>query len=235
MTQEKTNKKVNHKIQEAVIEVAIDIAKKGHGALFVIGDKTKYELLYKNILPKKGISIFNKDFKKVLENFATLDGAVIINEKGEVKAYGARIKNSKTLKGFGTRHAAAYGASGKKQVSVLVSEEEKLVKIFRDEKLLMEINPFTKDISKNVPKIVNILDEAKISKISAGVGAGTAASTAMGITAGGLSTNAALVGTALGLTVLPGVLIFVTVAGTFAGSYYAIRGILKLIQKKIKK
>jgi len=235
MAAEKISKNLNNKIRKAVLEVALNIAKKGHGALFVIGDRTKYELLYKNILPRKGISIFDKDFKKVLENFATLDGAVIINMKGEVKAYGARIKNPKTLKGFGTRHAAAYGASGNKQVTVLVSEEEKIVKIFKDEKLLMEINPFTKNISKNVPRIVNILDEATISKISAAGGAGTAAGTAVGITAGGLSTHAMIIGTALGITVLPGVLIFVTVAGTFAGSYYAIKGILKLIQNKARK
>lgn len=218
----KCNTSLMKKIEKAIIEVAIDVAKLGEGALFVIGCDVKYDLLFPDLMSKKKMSIFQKDFKRALIKIATLDGAVIIDEKGYVQAYGAHIKNSLPFPGYGTRHAAARGASKKDAIAVLVSEEEKIIRIFRKGNLYLEINPFAKNIEKNVPNIVNALDQKVIDKISTMAGAGAGLASA--------GTAAALGG--LGIVVLPGVFIFMSVAGTAAGSYFLIRRILKSVFRK---
>ena len=40
---------------------------------------------------------------------AELDGAFLIGEQGKLVAFGARIKKSQALPGYGTKHAAAVG------------------------------------------------------------------------------------------------------------------------------
>src|SRR3989344_6000359 len=163
---------------------------------------------YKGILPKEfeetlievGLKVVKNP--KLLESLALMDGAVIIDKKGFLKAYGAMIKTTKTFKNFGTRHSAAITASNKKGNFVLVvSEEDKKLRILVEGKMIMQIDSLDKNVTKSVSDAVNLLES---------VGAGT-----MG------TIGASLLVPAVGIALLPGIVVF--------GSAYYLG---KLITKK---
>ena len=108
-------------LQEILIQTCLRIAKRGDGALFVIGDVEYKTLVDQDVPPFKVVKN-----PKLLESLALMDGAVLIDKSGMMKAYGAKIKSTKVFKNFGTRHSAALSASSKKgNLVVLVSEEDK--------------------------------------------------------------------------------------------------------------
>jgi DNA integrity scanning protein DisA with diadenylate cyclase activity len=193
----KKSNELSKKIEQAVIEVAIEVVRKEEGALFVIGDDIKYEKLIKQEF--KPFNILDSGARKVLVGLAMVDGAIIIDSKGTVRDYGVLIKNSKAFAGFGTRHAAAVTASKKGNTSILCSEEELKVKIFKDGKYIMKIDALEKGIEKEAKGIVTMLET---------IGAGFVGTV-------GVVTLAPT----LGITLIPGVVIF-------GGSYYAIRKML---------
>lgn len=171
------------KLEEEIIKVCLKIARRGEGALFVIGD-TKYSPLV-----EQKVNTFSViENPKLLESLALMDGAVIIDKKGFLKAYGVMIKSTKTFKNFGTRHSAAISASKGDNVSILVSEEDRKIRIMKDEKMIMQIDALQKNVEKSVPKAVNLLES---------IGAGTI---------GAIGTG--LLVPALGLSLLPGIIVF---------------------------
>jgi DNA integrity scanning protein DisA with diadenylate cyclase activity len=192
------------KVEEKILEVAIEIARKGEGALFVIGDKVNYASLVDQKIKK--FSVFDEGARKMLVSLGTIDGAVIISTKGDVVAYGAMIKKAKPFKGYGTRHAAAFTASQNGNISILASEEERKVKIFREGKFILQMDTLEKNIEKKIPQVTSLLES---------VGAGFI----------GTVGAAALVPT-LGIAFLPGVLIF-------GASYFAIKELVSHIKQKI--
>lgn len=185
-------------IENILIKIAIDIAKDGEGALFVIGDNIKYTALLKQKISQ--FSVFDKGSAKLLKSLGTIDGALIINREGFIVDYGAMIKGAKPFLGYGTRHAAALTASKNNNISILCSEEEQKVKIFRNGKYIMQIDSLQKNVEKDVNKITNLFES---------------------IGAGFLGTiGAATLAPALGVTLIPGVVIF-------GSSYYLLKKILK--------
>jgi hypothetical protein len=118
-----------------------------------------------------------------------MDGAVIIDKNGFMKAYGVMIKSTKTFKNFGTRHSAALTASSiKGNLVVIISEEDKKLRILKDGKMIMQIDALQKDVEKSVPLAVNLLES---------VGAGAI---------GAIGTS--LLIPALGITLIPGIIVF---------------------------
>jgi hypothetical protein len=193
------------KIEEKLIHVALKLARRGEGGLFILADGKRPEF---KTLVKQNVKSFNvMEIKneKLVESLATIDGAVIINNKGNLIAYGAMIKNSVPFKGFGTRHAAALTASKNENISILSSEEERKVKIFKNGRYIMQLDALEKGIDEKVPAV---------SKFFESIGAGFL---------GTLGVATLLPG--LGVTIIPGVIIF-------GGSYYALKSIL---DKTIKK
>ncbi|MEI6058568.1 MAG: DNA integrity scanning protein DisA nucleotide-binding domain protein [archaeon] len=175
--------KKQSKIEETLIQVGLRIAKRGEGALFVVG-KVKYTPLIDQSIPKFKAT----ENPKLLESLALIDGAVILDKQGYVIAYGVKIKSNMIFKNYGTRHAAALGASKNGNLVVLVSEEDKKVKILRDGKMIMQIDALQKNVEKSVHSAVNIFES---------VGAGTI---------GTLGTS--LLAPALGISLLPGIIVF---------------------------
>jgi DNA integrity scanning protein DisA with diadenylate cyclase activity len=171
------------KLEEILIKVGLRIAKRGEGALIVVG-----EVKFENLVEQKVPSFNVIENPKLLESLALMDGAVILDFDGYLKAYGARIKSNKVFKNFGTRHAAALGASRGDNLVVLVSEEEMKVKLLKNEKMIMQIDALQKDVEKSVHGAVNILES---------VGAGTI---------GTIGTS--LLVPTLGVTLLPGIIVF---------------------------
>ena len=190
-------------VEQKILKIAIEIAKSGEGALFVIGDEVHYE---KRIKHKFGeLNVFDNGAEKVLKGLAVIDGAVIIKPNGKMVDYGALIKKSKPFPGFGTRHAAAFTASKNGNISILASEEERKVKIFKDGKYVMQIDALQKNVIERVPIISKILESA---------GAGVI----------GTIGTVALV-PALGITLIPGIIIF-------GGSYYAMKTFMDKLHKR---
>ncbi len=171
------------KIEELLIQVGLRIAKRGEGALFVVGNDIEYRPLIDQKVPP-----FNAiENPKLLESLALMDGAVILNEDGIVTAYGVMIKSKKAFKNFGTRHSAGLSAS-KTALAVVVSEEDRKIRILKNEKMVMQIDALQKNVEKSVPEAVNILES---------LGAGTV---------GTLGTS--ILVPSLGIAFLPGVILF---------------------------
>jgi hypothetical protein len=198
-------KEKTQEIEQKIIKIAIEIAKSGEGSLFVInlGEKIKYEKLVK---PKfSQFNLFEKGAEKTLKGLAVVDGAIILDKDGNLIDYGVLIKNSRPFVGFGTRHAAAMTASKKGNISILASEEERKVKIFKDGKYILQIDALQKNIEKETPIISKILE-----------------STGAGVI-GTIGTAVAL--PTLGIALIPGIIIF-------GGSYFAIKSFLEKYGKK---
>lgn len=176
--------KMIDKIEKKLIESAIRVVRDGEGCLFVIKQNAlDYEPLIKNDL--EPFSIFEDTVQKRLDILAKTDGACIINDKGQLVGYGMRINSQNTLNGYGTRHSAAYSSSLKGNIAVLGSQESKKIRIFKEGKMIMQIDALEKNIDTS--KAVNILE-------SVGVGAlGTLGIGILGIT---------------GLALIPGIILF---------------------------
>lgn len=149
-------------VYKCILEIARSIARQKKGAMFVIADKRKirkeYSLLYPNLFHNNAL---NEDgMSKVLEKLATLDGAVIVSNNGEVLDYGAKIKRSRVVRGFGTRHATASGITHyiKNSTAILVSEESNLIRVFKQGNLVLEMDSQQKSKSMN-EKIISFLTE----------------------------------------------------------------------------
>ena len=191
-------KKLDKKsIEELLIEVGLKIAKRGEGALFVVGEVEYKPLVDQNVPPFKVM-----DNPKLLESLALMDGAVIIDKAGIMRAYGVMIKSKKTFKNFGTRHSAAMSASAiKGNLVVVISEEDKKVRILKNGKMVMQIDALQKNVEQSVSKAADVLEF---------VGAGTI---------GALGTS--ILAPTLGIALVPGVVLF-------GSAYY----LTKLLRKK---
>lgn len=177
-------KEITKELEECLIKIGLKIAKRNEGALFVIG-KTKYSPLVEQTVPK----FKAQKNPKLLESLALMDGAVILDKDGIVKAYGARIESSITYKNHGTRHAAALGASKEKgNICILVSEEDKKIRIFKEGKMIMQIDPKEKNVENSISPATDILET---------IGAGTLG-----------TIGASILAPSLGITLLPGVVVF---------------------------
>ena len=191
-------------IEEVLTKISLKIAKSSHGCIFVImRNKFDYEpLLEQDIKPFKVAENMRRT-----EAVALLDGSCIITPDGNLIAYSANILNVKNYTGYGTRHSAAYTASQNGNTVILSSEEDSKVRIFKDGKLIMQLDPFAKNIEKNAKEAISILE-------SVGVGA----LSAVGV---------ALLVPSIGISLLPGILIF-------GSSHYAFKLVGSLLDKNKK-
>lgn len=194
------NDKSLKKLEEVLVQVGLRIAKRGEGALFVVGD-----IGYKTLIDQTVPAFKVVDNPKLLESLALMDGAIIIDKEGMLKAYGAMIKSTTTFKNFGTRHSAGLTASKiKGNLVVIISEEDRKIRILKDGKMIMQIDALQKNVEESVSDAVNVLE---------GVGAGTI---------GAIGTS--ILAPSLGLALLPGIVIF-------GSGYY----LTKLLAKKIRR
>jgi hypothetical protein len=194
-------KEISKELQELLIQVSIKIAKRGEGAIFAIGGNVAHKPLVEQSVPPFNVM----KNPKLLESLALMDGATILNDKGILIAYGTMIKSTRVYHNFGTRHSAAISASKKADLVIMVSEEDKKIRIFKEGKMIMQVDPFQKGVEKTVPEAVNILES---------VGAGTLGALGTGI----------LVPT-LGIALLPGIVFF-------GSAYYLSKRLRKRFSKE---
>lgn len=182
------------KLNELIIEVCLKIAKRNEGALIVVGEAKYKPLVNQDI---KEFDVIENP--KLLESLCLMDGAVVIKHNGILEAYGVKLKSNLIWKNFGTRHASGLTASNNPNTTAyVVSEEDNKIRIFKEGKLLSEIDSRTKDIEKKIPQITTILES---------IGVGTLG-----------TIGAGMIAPSLGLVIIPGVIIF-------GGSYYLINKI----------
>lgn len=160
------------KVVKQIIDIAMEFGQEKKGSFFIITNrnlKHYYNLLYTNILEKTRVKVNDKRVLPLIKKLAELDGAIIIDEDGHLCAYGAQIKKTKYYKGHGTRHSAALGISQiPGTVSIISSEEDGAVRIMKDGKTLVEINPFTKTPPTLSEKIAELITSPSISLIGGG-------------------------------------------------------------------
>ncbi|MEK6919376.1 MAG: DNA integrity scanning protein DisA nucleotide-binding domain protein [Nanoarchaeota archaeon] len=171
-------------VEETLIKVALRIAKRGEGALFVVGEAEYDVLVDQAVPPFKAM-----ENPKLLESLALIDGAVILSSDGTMKAYGAMIKSNSIMRNFGTRHSAATTASKKVgNLVVIVSEEDKKVRLLKEGKVIMQIDSLQRGVERSVPIAIHVLES---------IGAGTI---------GTIGTS--LIAPGLGIALVPGVVMF---------------------------
>lgn len=184
-------------IEKTLIDIAIKIAKQEKGCLFVIKING---LNFDTLLPQDVKPFYILENQRRLEALALLDGACIVDKNGSLIAYSAKIINTKVFKGFGTRHSAAYTASLNKNVAILASEEDRKIRIFKNGKLIMQIDPMEKNIESKTKEAVNVLES---------IGAGSIA-----------TIGASVLAPTLGITLIPEIVIF-------GSTYYLVKLIQK--------
>jgi len=130
-----------------VMLLVTEMAKQKKGSFFIIATKdisSKYERLYPELFSGKNINIKDKAARTLILTLSLMDGAIVFDNSGKVLDYGVKIKKTKILFGHGTRHSAARGISQTKDViSIISSEEDGLIRIFKRGELVAEINPDT--------------------------------------------------------------------------------------------
>ncbi len=142
---------------ETVIEIAQEIGAEGRegkkvGALFVIGDEKELEQYTTQLImnPFHGYErellnvVSNNNLKETIKNFAQLDGAFTINNKGDLLTAGTYLDvdttGIKPYQGWGTKHLSATAITKVTgSVAVLVSESGGAVKIFKNGKLILRL------------------------------------------------------------------------------------------------
>ncbi len=150
------SEQVNPEVFQTVINFAIELGTRGRegkpvGTIFVLGDEEKVLQLSKQMIinPFKGYTeeernIFNTELRETMREFAAIDGAFVISGDGLVltagRYLGAASHESSVPRGFGSRHIAAAGITAMTEaVAIVISESTGDVRIFKNGKILMEI------------------------------------------------------------------------------------------------
>ena len=147
---------VKPEVFEAALGIALELGSGGRegrqvGTILVIGDEQKVLQLSKQMIinPFKGYTdeecnILDPKLKETIREFAALDGAFLISGEGLVlsagRYLGAGSGDSLVPRGLGARHIAAAGITAMSEaVAIVVSESTGDVRIFKNGKVLMEI------------------------------------------------------------------------------------------------
>lgn len=139
------------RVVNAVLSTAIEIGREGRegktvGAIMVIGngrELNKYSFQMANNPFKGDVNVLDYNSRELLKEFSLLDGAYIINMRGDVLAAGRYLKVSpepeEVVKGLGTRHISAASITKETDsIAVTVSESGGVVRVFRQGKIIYE-------------------------------------------------------------------------------------------------
>jgi len=155
---------VSAEVVERIIDIAAELGSEGRegkavGALFVIGDAEQVVSLSRQLIinPFRG---YNDDERNVLDprleetvkELSAIDGAFVIRGNGVIETCGAYLKTSvhdeeeySLPRGLGARHHAAAGITAvTDSIAVAVSESTGTVTIFRDGKIVTELEKLRK-------------------------------------------------------------------------------------------
>ena len=146
-------------VVERVIDLSVELGTEGRegkpvGAMFVVGDTERVICLTRQLImnPFKGYSdqernILDENLEETLKEFSAIDGAYVIQGNGIVATCGAYLKTSfqdeadfSLPQGLGARHHAAAGITAVTDaIAVTVSESTGTVTVFRNGRIVTEI------------------------------------------------------------------------------------------------
>ena len=189
-------------IEKTILDLGIKICKRGEGGMFILGD----ELADFDYLVNQDFNTFNIiENPKTAESLALQDGAVWLNNNGDLKGYGIMMTKLVPMLNKGTRHASAVAASSQNGNKVfLISQEDKKIKIFLKGTIIMQVDVLEENIEKETSKAVNLLESIGIGSLAT-LGAGVIFPIA-------------------GIALLPGILIF-------GSSHYILKNIKNYLEK----
>lgn len=154
-------------LKEKITKICLEKSKEGIGCLFIIKLKDlDYDLLQEQDIHFNVLE--EKEQRRLSLLLNIMDGAIIINESGDIIATSAKINNTKIFVGKGTRHSAAFTASLSGNISLLSSEEDRKVRIF-DKGNMIQMDSFEKNITKNVGQAFNLLKSVLFGSAVVGV------------------------------------------------------------------
>ncbi len=147
---------VKPEVFEHILSLAVELANKGRegkpvGTIFVVGDQDRVMQLSKQMIinPFRGYdeeerNILNPQLKETIREFSAIDGAFIIGDDGTVitagRYLGAAHDEDDLPRGLGSRHIAAGGITAlTNAIAIVISESTGDVRIFKNGKILMEI------------------------------------------------------------------------------------------------
>jgi len=151
-----SNAGVKPEIFERILTLSAEIALEGRegrqiGTIFVVGDSSAVLSNCKNLVLNpffgylaKQKNVMDLALEETIKEFATIDGAFVINGDGTIETAGARILASKVgddfPKGLGTRHAAAAAITSiTNSIAFAVSQSTGNISIFKSGSLIAEI------------------------------------------------------------------------------------------------
>ncbi len=157
-TPEAAASQIKPEVLERVVNIAIELGYEGRegkpvGALFVIGDTERVMSMSRQLIlnPFRGYSeeernVLDPALEETVKELATIDGAFLIRGDGVIETCGAYLRISsqdeeyELPQGLGARHHAAAGITAvTKAIAVTVSESTGTVTIFRDGRIVTEI------------------------------------------------------------------------------------------------
>ncbi|MGK0187140.1 MAG: diadenylate cyclase [Verrucomicrobiales bacterium] len=125
---------------------------KAIGTIFVLGDiddveKNTHQLILNPLQghPQRSRSIHNPEFIETIRELAALDGAFLIDRRGNVARAAAYLdaplnKKVKVSRGLGARHTAAAAISAKAScLGIVISESSGTVSVFSQGLLVLEM------------------------------------------------------------------------------------------------
>ncbi len=147
---------VKPEVFEHILSLAVELANKGRegkpiGTIFVVGDQDRVMQLSKQMIinPFRGYdeeerNILNPQLKETIREFSAIDGAFVIGDDGTVitagRYLGAAHDAEDIPRGLGSRHIAAAGITAlTNAIAIVISESTGDVRIFKNGKILMEI------------------------------------------------------------------------------------------------
>ncbi len=149
----------NPEVFEKVLEIAVELGQEGRegkpvGAIYVIGETDHVRQFTEPLMlnpfqghPEEQRNILDPFLRETVKELSTLDGAFLIRDDGVVEAAGVYLRSvipgSVLPRGLGTRHrSAAAITAATKATAITVSESTGTVTVFRDGKIITEIeNP----------------------------------------------------------------------------------------------
>ena len=142
----------------SVVDLAVEIGREGRegkavGTMFVVGSHRKVQPLSREGVhdnfrgyPRKERELRNPRVRESIKEIAQLDGAFVVSSDGIVQSAGrilvAPARGLTLSKGLGARHwAAAAITKTTPAVAITVSESNGTVRIFRDGRVMLRIEP----------------------------------------------------------------------------------------------
>ncbi|MCK4432894.1 MAG: diadenylate cyclase [Methanomicrobia archaeon] len=139
----------------SVLEITKELGIKGRegepvGTTFIIGDsgnvmRRSMQITY-NPFESSFINVKDPVVKSMLKEYSRLDGVFIIGDDGRVVSAARYLESGKNdiemPKGLGARHiSAAYTTKVADAIAIVLSESDKMIRIFSKGKLVLEVDP----------------------------------------------------------------------------------------------